>query len=170
MNDPSFAAALNLATGLRENGLKIVFAESCTAGLASATLARIPGISDHHCGSAVVYRLDTKHRWIDVPDAMLIDPGPVSREVAEAMARGVLAKTPEACVAAAITGHLGPNAPAGQDGLIWMAVAVRNPTVVVVTRSMTLSTQTRGSWTLRESRQSEATTALLTFAAEHLPR
>ncbi|MDP1798829.1 MAG: nicotinamide-nucleotide amidohydrolase family protein [Planctomycetaceae bacterium] len=169
MNDPAFAAALDLATGLREKALKIVFAESCTAGLASATLARIPGISDHHCGSAVVYRLDTKHHWIDVPEAWLINPGPVSREVAEAMATGVLQKTPEADIAAAITGHLGPNAPAGMDGLIWMAVAVRK-TAAVTTRSVVLSTEAKHTMTLRESRQHEATTALLHFAAENVSK
>jgi nicotinamide mononucleotide (NMN) deamidase PncC len=26
-----------------------------------------------------------------------------------------------------VTGHLGPNAPAGQDGLVFVAVAVRKP-------------------------------------------
>ncbi len=167
MNDPVFASALNLATGLRENGLKIVFAESCTAGLVSATLARIAGISEHHCGSAVVYRLDTKHRWIDVPEAMLLDPGPVSQVVAEAMARGVLKTTPEADLAAAITGHLGPNAPEGMDGLVWMAVAARK-SALIQTRLIVLSTACQLGLTLRESRQQAAAEALLQFAREHL--
>lgn len=165
MNDPAFASALVLATGLRENGLKIVFAESCTAGLVSATLARIAGISEHHCGSAVVYRLDTKHRWIDVPEPLLIDPGPVSQPVAEAMAQGVLEKTPEAGIAAAITGHLGPNAPEGMDGLVWMAVAVRGSSVIH-TRRIVLSMACRQELTLRESRQQEAAESLLSFAAD----
>lgn len=167
MHDPVFASALNLATGLRENGLKIVFAESCTAGLVSATLARIPGISDYHCGSAVVYRLDTKHRWIDVPEALLLDPGPVSQVVAEAMARGVLEKTPEADMAAAITGHLGPNAPAGMDGLVWMAIA-RRGSAGISTRSVVLSAEGRGDQTLRESRQEDAADRLLQFATEQI--
>lgn len=167
MNDPVFSSALNLATGLRENALKIVFAESCTAGLVSATLARIPGISDYHCGSAVVYRLDTKHRWIDVPETLLLDPGPVSREVAEAMATGVLQKTPEAHIAAAITGHLGPSAPMGMDGLVWMAVATRGSTAAA-TRSVVLSERIQSEMTLRESRQLEAAEALLRFAAEQI--
>ncbi len=166
MNDPAFAAALNLATGLREKGLKIVFAESCTAGLVSATLARIPGISDFLCGSAVVYRLDTKHRWLDIPEAMLQNPGPVSRPVAESMAR-VLMMTPEADVAAAITGHLGPNAPDGMDGLVWMAFARRHSSFIN-TRKIVLSTECQGTMTMRESRQLEATAALLQFAAENV--
>lgn len=160
MHDPVFAAALNLATGLREKGLKIVFAESCTAGLVSATLARIPGISAHHCGSAVVYRLETKHRWLGVGNDILKNPGPVSREVAEAMAEGVLKITPEAEIAASITGHLGPNAPADQDGLVWIALARR-----------TGPTSARSHWLQsvdRVTRQQEAAQVLLEFAAEEV--
>lgn len=162
MHDPVFVAALNLATGLRENGLKIVFAESCTAGLVSATLAKIPGISTFHCGSAVVYRLDTKHNWLGVSEDLLKNPGPVSREVAEAMAQGVLRMTPEADLAAAITGHLGPNAPANQDGLIWMAVAQRTQSRSVQSRSLWLT------GTDRVARQQEAARRLLELAAEEL--
>lgn len=158
MHDPVFAAALNLATGLRENGLKIVFAESCTAGLASATLAQIPGISAHHCGSAVVYRLDTKHQWLGVSEALLENPGPVSQEVAEAMATGVLRITPEAYLAASITGHLGPNAPEDQDGLVWMAVAHRASNKVTA-KSLILANAGR------EVRQIEAARTLLEYAA-----
>jgi nicotinamide-nucleotide amidase len=158
MHDPAFAAALSLATGLREKGLKIVFAESCTAGLASATLARIPGISEHHCGSAVVYRLDTKHEWLGVSNELLENPGPVSSEVAKAMAYGVLKKTPEADIAAAITGHLGPNAPTDQDGLVWMAVARRTAQPVTITKAVFLKN------TSREPRQIEAARLLLEYA------
>ena len=68
---------------------------------------------------------DPYHQWLGIPEAMLQNPGPVSREVACAMATGVLERTPEADYSVAITGHLGPNAPAEQDGLIWIAAAHR---------------------------------------------
>ena len=108
--------------------VKIVFSESCTGGLISASLARVPGISEVHCGSAVVYRLDTKTRWLGVPESMLIEQGPVSEPVAEAMASEVLERTPEAEIGASITGHLGPNAPDLQDGLVFVGVAIRGKT------------------------------------------
>jgi nicotinamide-nucleotide amidase len=41
------------------------------------------------------------------------------------MAKGALEKTPEANVALAVTGHLGPNAPPQLDGLVFAAVAWR---------------------------------------------
>jgi len=117
--------AERLADQLKGRGIRVVFAESCTGGLVSALMAQIPGISDFLCGSAVTYRNDTKARWLGVPEDMLLDPGPVSAAVARAMAEAVLRQTPEAAVAASVTGHLGPNAPAEQDGLIWIGVAQR---------------------------------------------
>jgi nicotinamide-nucleotide amidase len=125
MEQPIEQLLHTVAKGLMQKGIKIVFAESCTGGLISATLARVAGISTVHCGSAVVYRLDTKTEWLGVPASMLIDPGPVSEPVACAMAEGVLSKTPEAEIAVSITGHLGPNAPAHQDGQIFVGIAAR---------------------------------------------
>jgi PncC family amidohydrolase len=169
MDDPAFAAAQLVAKRLSERQLRLVLAESCTAGLVAATLARIAGISEWLCGSAVVYRLDTKHQWLDVPNALFHPPGPgvVSREVAEAMARGVLAHTPEAQIAAAITGHLGPNAPDDQDGLIGMAVA-RKDRASIMTASARLSDAASAGLSVRETRQRAAAVALLTLIADTL--
>jgi nicotinamide-nucleotide amidase len=41
------------------------------------------------------------------------------------MAEGVLAMTPEAAVSVSVTGHLGPGAPAGLDGVIYVGWAER---------------------------------------------
>ena len=120
------AEAKRLAQILEAKNLKIVFAESCTGGLVSATLTQIPGISSYHCGSAVVYQVETKAEWLGISRDLLDDPGPVSREVAVEMAEGVLRRTPQADLAASVTGHLGPDAPIEQDGLIYVAVAVRD--------------------------------------------
>ena len=126
MPQPLAALVQEVASLLRQTQQRIVFAESCTGGLVSAALARVPEISDYLCGSAVVYRLDTKAKWLDVSEALLLDPGPVSEAVARAMALGVLIRTPEADLAASITGHLGPHAPDDQDGLVFIGVARRS--------------------------------------------
>jgi nicotinamide-nucleotide amidase len=115
---------------------KVVFAESCTGGLVSAVLAKIPGISSHHCGGVVVYRNATKTAYLDITRALLEDLGPVSSEVAAQMAVRVLEKTPEADVAASVTGHLGPQAPPKLDGVVFVGIARRQsarrePRVVV---------------------------------------
>ncbi len=126
-----------LAKVLAEKQIRIVCAESCTGGLVSNALTRIAGISEWHCGSAVVYRIETKAEWLGIDQGILIKPGPVSKIVATLMAENTLEKTPEAHVAVSVTGHLGPNAPPRQDGLIFVGIASRsedgtlNKTVVI---------------------------------------
>jgi len=124
---------------LRKHSHRIVFAESCTAGLIASSLGRIPGVSEWLAGSAVVYQIETKAEWLGVDRQALADPGPVSRVVIEQMARGVLEKTPHATLSASITGHLGPDAPIEQDGVAWSSIAVRSDdTVSVVSRMLQL--------------------------------
>jgi PncC family amidohydrolase len=120
------ASARRVVDRLKALNLRIVLAESCTGGLVSALLTRIPGVSEFHCGSAVVYQVATKAAWLGVPKSLLRDPGPVSREVATKMASGALEITPHADIAAAVTGHLGPGAPPAQDGLVYVAFARRS--------------------------------------------
>ncbi len=120
-------AALEVATLLAERQMKLVLAESCTAGLAAAALGRIPGISNWFCGSAVVYRTETKFAWLGV-DPRKFDPPEmdgVGPQTSAALAKALLERTPEADVAAAITGHLGPNAPGRLDGRSFASILPR---------------------------------------------
>lgn len=117
--------ARTLAQLILEKQIRVVFAESCTAGLVSASLAMNPGISAYHCGSAVTYRETTKQAWLDVSARDLEKFTAVSEPVARQMALGVLKITPEADWSAAVTGHLGPSAPPGFDGLVFVALAER---------------------------------------------
>jgi nicotinamide-nucleotide amidase len=117
--------AQQLAATLETTGTQLVLAESCTAGLVASTLASVPGISEHFCGSMVVYQIPTKLAWLE-PDIEIDENNVVSEETALAMAWGVLLKTLHATVAAAITGHLGPNAePPELDGIAWIAIVAR---------------------------------------------
>ncbi len=156
--------AQQLADRLAEVDRRIVFAESCTAGLASARLASIPGVSQWHCGSAVTYREATKTEWLGVPADDIAEFGVVSARVAVAMATGVLDRTEEASIAAAITGHLGPNAPAELDGTVFIAVAWHPRGE----NSNTRVWQHRLRATDRQSRQVEAAQLLLKRACEQL--
>lgn len=116
-------AARQLAAALASHGRRVVFAESCTAGLASAALAAVPGISEWHCGSAVTYREQTKIEWLGLAAQEIAEHNVVSEFVAREMARRVLRRTSEADVSGAITGHLGPHAPESLDGVVHIAVA-----------------------------------------------
>lgn len=81
------------------------------------------------------------------------------------MALGVLAKTAEADWSAAVTGHLGPDAPSELDGVIYVAVA----------RRLAAEVQLEGEWqekllaTERASRQREAAMQVLLKLQACLP-
>jgi nicotinamide-nucleotide amidase len=178
VNDRELTALANqVVAALRARNIRLVLAESCTAGLAAAILARIPGVSEFLCGSAVVYQVETKVRWLRVSRRLLHSPGPVSREVAIEMANGVLKSTPQADVSAAITGHFGPNAPDGQDGLVFMAFAERGrgrKTATVTVKKLQLS-QEPGDGTAkplprRLRRQRSAAAHLLGWILANLPK
>jgi len=108
---------------------QLVCAESCTAGLVAATLAKWPGISGWLCGSLVVYQTNIKHQWLGIALDVLEEPsiGPVSKEVTGQLARKALELTPGATLAIGVTGHLGPGAPEHLDGLVFVSLAVRHP-------------------------------------------
>lgn len=157
---------------LVHNTQKIVFAESCTAGLIAGSMGRLPGVSEVLAGSAVVYQLATKTAWLDVPAEMLQTHGAVSQEVSEQMARGVLNITPHADIAASITGHLGPGAPPELDGVAWSTIAIRTDVDIAVhSRRLDLTTNDlpdQDGETLRTCRQSLAVEEVIRFCLEFI--
>ncbi|MBC7691609.1 MAG: nicotinamide-nucleotide amidohydrolase family protein [Methylotenera sp.] len=140
--------------------MRIVFAESCTGGLIAATLAQIPGISDHFCGSAVVYRNATKNQWLGVTSRSLEKWGAVSREVSIQMAKGVLKKTREAQISASITGFLGPSGPKKELGHAFISIAIRG-SKQVITQELWLMHRKGLTHNIRTKRQLLASHAVL---------
>ncbi len=121
---------------LERTGVQLVCAESCTAGLVAVTLGKWPGISGWLCGSFVVYQTDIKHHWLGIDESLLNDPniGPVSKEVTRQLTCKALEKTPPATWCVAVTGHLGPGAPAELDGVVFIALAQRKRSEDTVAR------------------------------------
>ena len=93
---------------LRDLGLTLGTAESCTGGLAAARITDVPGSSDVFLGSIVSYSDSVKRERLGVPADVLATHGAVSPEVAEAMAIGALERF-GADVAVSITGIAGPG-------------------------------------------------------------
>ena len=124
MQHDCVAQAAELKALLERHSARIVLAESCTAGRVAATLGCLPGISNWLCGSFVVYRCDSKTRWLGVPAELLDDPavGPVSQPTTEWLARAALLATPEARYGLAVTGEIGPGAPPEKDGLVFCSL------------------------------------------------
>ena len=127
-SDLQYELAREILALLQRLNRKLVCTESCTAGLVAATLGGIPGASNSLCGSAVVYRNQTKVEWLEVSPMVLDDPaqGDVCEETARQMARGALTATTEASVAISVTGHLGPGAPTTLDGLVYAGWAEKD--------------------------------------------
>lgn len=119
--------AAQLGEQLERSRTPIVFAESCTGGLVAASLAGVAGISRWLCGSAVTYQERTKTAWLGVSPQQLATSSAVSPEVTEAMAAGALQRTPQAELAVAVTGHLGPGAPPQLDAVVYVAALWRSP-------------------------------------------
>ncbi len=92
----------------RRAGLMIVTAESCTGGLIAGCLTEIAGSSDVVERGFVTYSNAAKTEVLGVPAELIARVGAVSAEVAEAMARGALARS-QADVAVAATGIAGPG-------------------------------------------------------------
>ncbi len=115
----------------RTRKLKIAAAESCTGGLLAATLTEIAGSSDVFERGFVTYSNEAKHAMLGVPPGTLESHGAVSRETAEAMAKGALAQAP-VDLAVSITGIAGPGgAVAGKPvGLVHFAGASRRGQLV----------------------------------------
>ncbi|MDR0387312.1 MAG: CinA family protein [Treponema sp.] len=107
-------------------GLKIVTAESCTAGLAADLLASVPGASRVFWGSFVCYTPDAKTRMLGIEKALLEKYGLVSRETAAAMAGSAL-KLSGADMAVSVTGLAGPEGDGSgvPVGTVWIGAACR---------------------------------------------
>jgi nicotinamide-nucleotide amidase len=74
---------------LRKAGATLSLAESCTGGLVSERLTRVPGSSDYFLGGAVTYTNELKTLLVGVPPELIAEHGAVSEPVARAMAEGV---------------------------------------------------------------------------------
>lgn len=126
---------------LKETGMTLGTAESCTGGLIAKRLTDIPGSSAVFKGGVVSYCDEVKANVLGVPKALLEEYGAVSEPVARAMAEG--ARGALNCdLAVATTGVAGPGSDerGNPEGLVYIALAAEGYTQV---RVMTLSGSTR---------------------------
>ena len=93
---------------LKARGWKISFAESCTGGLAAATLVALDGSSSVFDGSFVTYANESKVKYVGVCPDTISSFGVVSEEVAGQMAQGC-ATAYASEVGVGISGIAGPT-------------------------------------------------------------
>lgn len=109
---------------LRDRGLRLAVAESCTGGLIGAMLTAVPGSSEYLLFDAVVYANSAKEGVLGVPSETLRCHGAVSGETAAAMAEGAL-RVAAADIAVSVTGIAGPGGGTEDKpvGTVWFGLA-----------------------------------------------
>jgi nicotinamide-nucleotide amidase len=96
-----------LARLLRQSGLTLALAESCTGGMIAQRITSVPGSSAYFLEGVVTYGNSAKERLLGVPAALISTQGAVSAECAEAMADGVR-RAAGSDLGLAVTGIAGP--------------------------------------------------------------
>lgn len=97
-----------LATGLTQQGQRLVTAESCTGGMIAAAITARAGSSAWFERGWVTYSNAAKTEALGVDASLIATYGAVSESVAEAMARGAYDHS-QTDYAVAVTGIAGPE-------------------------------------------------------------
>jgi len=113
-----------VASLLKEKGLWIATAESCTGGLIGHKLTNIPGSSEYFKGGVISYGNEVKMKLLGVKEETLKKYGAVSEQTAREMAEGVK-KLMDVNIAIATTGIAGPGGGTETKpvGLVYAALA-----------------------------------------------
>ena len=111
---------------LKECGMTISTAESCTGGLLAGRIINVSGASDVINVGFVTYANEAKMKYLGVSEDTLKDHGAVSPECAYEMADGVT-KQMNADVGLSTTGIAGPDGGTCEKpvGLVYVGCSVR---------------------------------------------
>ena len=109
---------------LRERGLTLSAAESCTGGLIAKRLTDLPGASQIFRGGVVSYTSEVKAGVLGVPEELLEQYGAVSEPVARAMAEWCR-RVCGSDIAVSVTGVAGPDRDdrGNEVGVVYIALA-----------------------------------------------
>lgn len=109
---------------LKERGLTVATAESCTGGNIAARITSVPGCSVYFKGGVVAYANEVKKELLHVSNEILNKYGAVSEEVVKEMVLGVMNSLKTDC-AVAVSGIAGPDGgtPEKPVGTVWVAAA-----------------------------------------------
>lgn len=116
---------------LKERGLTIATAESCTGGLVASRVVNVPGASKVFMEGIIAYSNEAKVRRLGVKEETLSRFGAVSEETAIEMAAGV-AKSAGTSIGLSTTGIAGPTGgtPEKPVGLVYLGLYINGKTMV----------------------------------------
>ncbi|WP_423063853.1 CinA family protein [Candidiatus Paracoxiella cheracis] len=127
MDVNNYPLSRRLGLALKDAGMKLALAESCTGGGMARVITRVPGSSAWFDRGFVTYSNESKIEMLGVDPKNLEQYGAVSEQVAREMALGAL-KHSHADITASITGVAGPGGgtPEKPVGTVWIGVALKN--------------------------------------------
>jgi PncC family amidohydrolase len=108
---------------LKEMGLTLSLAESCTGGLIGDRITNLPGSSEYFMGSVVAYAYQAKVALLGVAWDTLNSRGAVSHETVLEMARGAR-KAMSTDIAVSVSGIAGPGGATDEKpvGTTWIGL------------------------------------------------
>ena len=117
----------NLTTKLKKNKIKVAVAESCTGGLISYNLTKIPGASKFFMVGIVSYSNISKLDLLKVKQKTLTKYGAVSAEICKEMCNNLL-KISKTNIAISVTGIAGPDGGTKKKpiGLVYVGICSKN--------------------------------------------
>lgn len=116
---------------LKDQGLTLSLAESCTGGAVAARIVNVPGASEVFTGSYVTYSNRSKRRTLGVKKTTLKVEGAVSAKCAKEMAKGAcLISGADLCLS--VTGFAGPEGGSEETpvGTVFMGCHFNGKTIV----------------------------------------
>lgn len=121
-NDETLASVIGKL--LKDSNKTLATAESCTGGQIAALITQVSGSSMYYKGSIISYANEVKVNQLQVLPNDIESYGAVSKQVVEAMAKGVLEKL-EVDFAIATSGIAGPDGGSKDKpvGTVWIAIA-----------------------------------------------
>ena len=116
---------------LRDQGLTLALAESCTGGAIAARIVNVPGASKVFGYGFVTYSNQAKRKLLGVKKSTLKTVGAVSKKCAREMAKGGCAAA-KADVCLSVTGLAGPDGGTKETpvGTVFMGCCYKNKTIV----------------------------------------
>ena len=125
-SEPLLAEAAGVLAAARQAKLRLVTAETVTAGLVAACLTSVSGASEVFERGFVLYHNSAKASGLGIDADLSSRHGAVSAEVTKGLAAGALDHS-EAGAAVAVTGYAGPGGgnAANPVGTVYVAAARR---------------------------------------------
>lgn len=123
INKKLYEIAEQTVSKLKERGLKVATAESCTGGMVSSFITSVSGVSEVFELGVASYSCRIKNKILGVNNATLYEFGAVSEQTAREMAENVR-KIADSDLGISVTGAAGPDGTEGHPpGYVFIAVA-----------------------------------------------